>query len=268
MLLRTKLIEELTNLIMVQVKLYKKSLDTRGRKNIYLYKEIINIFLTRLETNLTWIRLSVIHNISKSNINSIFSKWTNYGVFKNAYNNFLKKYKIYINNDEAYIDSTTILNKYGYVNTTGFNSFESKKHKCNKLSIISSSNGIPLGIKLGLGNIHDIKLLIDTLPKRTFFKYLYADKGYNSIKLKTRLLVNRKIKLIYPYKTNQIDKNTIEDKIGLKNRMRVEHVNNFLKQNKALNNRYDKDILNFESLVYLGCLKLGLQIIIRDFYIF
>ena len=41
-----------------------------------------------------------------------------------------------------------------------------------------------------------------------------------------------------------------------------------VKQNKALNNRYDKDILNFESLVYLGCLKLGLQVIIRNFYKF
>jgi len=268
MKLKTELIAELTNLIIEQVNLYKKSLDTRGRKNIYLYKELINIFLTRLETNLTWDRLSVIYKISKSNINSIFSKWTNYGVFKSAYNKFLKKYKIYINNDEAYIDSTTILNKYGYVNTTGFNSFESRKHKCNKLSILSSSNGIPLGIKLGLGNIHDIKLLIDTLPKKIYFKCLYADKGYNSIKLKTRLLITRKVKLIYPYKKNQIDKNTIDDKIGLKNRMRVEHVNNFLKQNKALNNRYDKDIYNFESLIYLGCLKLGLQIIIRNFYNF
>ena len=268
MILKIKLIEEFTNLLIDQVQLYKKSLDTRGRKNMYLYKEIINIFLTRLETNLTWNRLANIYNISSSYINSIFSKWSNYGVFKNAYNNFLKKYKLYINNEEAYIDSTTILNKYGYVNTTGFNSFESKKHKCNKLSIISSSNGIPLGIKLGLGHIHDIKLLIDTLPKRTYFKYLYADKGYNSIKLKMKLLINRKIKLIYPYKKNQIDKNTFEDKLGLKNRMRVEHVNNFLKQNKALNNRYDKDVLNFESLIYLGCLKLGLQIIIRDFYKF
>jgi transposase len=136
------------------------------------------------------------------------------------------------------------------------------------LSIISSANGIPLGIKLGAGNIHDIKLLIETLPKKTFFKVLYADKGYNSIKLKKRLLINRKIKLIYPYKKNQIDINTIEDSHGIKNRMRVEHVNNFLKQNKALNTRYEKDISNFESLVYLGCLKLGLQIIIREFYKF
>ena len=268
MILRNKLIEELTILILEQVKLYKKSLDNRGRKNIYLYKEIITIFLTRLETNLTWDRLSVIYNISKSNINSIFSKWTNYGVFKNAYNKFLKKYKLYINNEEAYIDSTTILNKYGYVNTTGFNSFESKKHKCNKLSIISSSNNIPLGIKIGPGNIHDINLLIDTLPKKINFKILYADKSYNSIKLKQNLLINKKVKLIYPYKKNQIDINTIENKNGLKNRARIEHVNNFIKQNKALNYRYEKDILNFESLVYLGCLKLGLQIIIRDFYKF
>ena len=52
MLLKNKLIEEIKILIIEQVKLYKKSLDTRGRKNIYLYKEIINIFLTRLETNL------------------------------------------------------------------------------------------------------------------------------------------------------------------------------------------------------------------------
>ena len=41
-----------------------------------------------------------------------------------------------------------------------------------------------------------------------------------------------------------------------------------VKQNKslALNTRYEKHITNFESLVYLGCLKLGLQIIIREFY--
>ena len=253
---------------MVQVKLYKKTLDTRGRKNLFLYKDIIKIFLTRLETNLTWTRLSTIYNISKSHIHNIFYKWTSYGVFKNAYDTFLKKYKIYINNEEAYIDTTTILNKYGYINTTGYNSFESKKHKCNKLSIISSANGIPLGIKLGSGNIHDIKLLLETLPKKTFFKVLYADKGYNSIKLKTMLLITRKIKLIYPYKMNQQDKNTIEDRHGLQNRLRVEHVNNFLKQNKALNTRYEKDITNFESLVYLGCLKLGLQIIIREFYKF
>ena len=50
--------------------------------------------------------------------------------------------------------------------------------------------------------------------------------------------------------------------------MKIEHVNNRLKQNKSINTRYTRDIKNFESLVYLGCLKLGLQILIFDFYNF
>jgi len=52
--------------------------------------------------------------------------------------------------------------------------------------------------------------------------------------------------------------------------MRVDHVNNFLKQNKALNTRYryEKHMFNFESLVYLGCLKLNLPISIPEFYKF
>ena len=95
MLYKEKLILEFTNLILEQVEqveIYKKSLDSRGRKNKFTYSNIINIFLTRLETNLTWERLADIYKISRSYINSIFCKWTNNNVFKNAYNNFLKKY--------------------------------------------------------------------------------------------------------------------------------------------------------------------------------
>ena len=39
-------------------------------------------------------------------------------------------------------------------------------------------------------------------------------------------------------------------------------LNNSLKQNRGLNTRYIKDLLNFESLIYLRCLKTGLQNII------
>ncbi len=66
--------------------------------------------------------------------------------------------------------------------------------------------------------------------------------------LKKYLLINRKIKLIYPYKNNQKNKNTEEDIKGLKNRMRIEHINNKLKQNKGLNTRYVKDLLHFEKI--------------------
>ena len=52
------------------------------------------------------------------------------------------------------------------------NTYESKKHKSNKLSIVASKNGIPLGININTGNIHDIKMLLDTLPIKTHFKFL------------------------------------------------------------------------------------------------
>ena len=145
------------------------------------------------------------------------------------------------------------------------NTYESKKHKSNKVSIIANENGIPLGINIGKGNIHDIKLLMDTLPKNIFFNKLYADKSYVSKKLKENLL-QKNIKIITPNKKNQKVSNTREDQYELKNRMKIEHINNRLKQNRSLNTRYMKDIKNFESLIYIGCLKISLQILIFDFY--
>ncbi len=176
-------------------------------------------------------------------------------------------YSIFINNECAYIDTTTILNKYGYVNSASINSYESKKHKSNKVSIIASKNGIPLGIHVSNSNIHDLNLLINTLPQKINFINLYADKSYISKKLKERLLITRNIKLIHPYKKNQNSTNTNDDILELRNRMKIEHLNNKLKQNKSINTRYIKDLYYFESMMYLGCLKIGLQIVINEFYI-
>jgi len=41
MILKNKLINEIMNLIICQVKLYKKSLDTRGSQTIILYIRLI-----------------------------------------------------------------------------------------------------------------------------------------------------------------------------------------------------------------------------------
>ena len=266
--IKKQLISEITRLINNEVYKYKKSLDARGCKNKIKYNTFIKIFITKLETGLTWNYLGSIYNISKSHIHDTFCKWSDYGIFKNAFYKFLKHYHLFINNNEAYIDSTTIFNKYGYLNSVGMNTYESKKHKSNKLSILASKNGIPLGIHINSGNIHDIKMLLDTLPNKIFFKNLYADKSYVSKKLKAHLLNTKYINIITPYKKNQKLVNTIEEINGLKNRMRIEHLNNKIKMNRSLNTRYTKELLNFESLIYLGCLKIGLNIVINDFYKF
>ena len=263
---RIELIQEIKNIIMKEVIKYKNTLDSRGCKTKIEQELFIDIFINKLETNLTWERLGYMYKLSKSHIHKTFNNWSDYGVFKNAFNTFLKQYNLFIDNNEAYIDSTTIFNKYGYIESTGFNSYESKKHKCNKLSIISSKNGIPLNIHISNGDISDINLLIKTLPDNIYFNTLYADKGYVSNKLKQDLLINKNIKLIYPYKRNQQLKNTMDEKIGLRNRMRIEHLNNKIKQNKSINTRYVKNLLNFKSLLYIGCLKIGIQIIMNDFF--
>ena len=256
---------EFRKLLIIQVNKYKLKLDTRGKKPIYTYNRYIKIFLEKLESGLSWQKLEDIYKILKSQLQNTFSKWTYNDVFKNAFYSFLNKYRLFIKNDIAYIDTTTIFNKYGYLETVGMNSYESKKHKSNKLSIIANRDGIPLGIKLGNGNIHDIKLLLDTLPKKANFKILYADKSYISKNIKEKLL-NKGITMICPHKKNQKHKNTLEEQYELKNRMKIEHVNNRLKQNRSLNTRYIKDIKNFESLIYLGCLKIGYQVLIFNFF--
>ena len=42
--------------------------------------------------------------------------------------------------------------------TTGYNTYECKKHRSNKISVIASRNGIPLGIHVSNSNVHDINL--------------------------------------------------------------------------------------------------------------
>ena len=48
--------------------------------------------------------------------------------------------------------------------------------------------------------------------------------------------------------------------------MKIEHVNNSLKQNRTLNTRYIKDINMFMGFIYLACLKIGLQNLIFNFF--
>jgi hypothetical protein len=187
----------------------------------------------------------------------------------NAYENLLKTYCIKIDNSCAYIDSTSIINKYGYKKYTSFNNYVMKKHRTCKLSIIASKNGIPLGITLTNTLVHDVKLILNTLPKNIVFNKLCGDKGYiANDNLKNELKKIYNIELITPYRKTQHKHNTDEEIQGLKNRMKIEHLNNKIKQNKCLNTRYIKDLLYFEGLIYLGCLKIGLQIIINDFYKF
>ena len=79
------------------------------------------------------------------------------------------------------------------------------KHKTSKLSIISSKNGVPLGVSIRHSLEHDIKMVINTLPKHPVFNKLYGDKGYVSKKFKEQLKTTTGIDIItYPKKIKKI----------------------------------------------------------------
>jgi transposase len=236
--------------------------DTRGSKPKYDNKLFIYAFIKRLTSGNSWKELENEFKISDTHLNRVFIAWCDNNIFRKAHELFLKTYKCYIDNDEVYIDSTILLNKYGYRDTTGINTYEAKKHRSNKLSCIVSKNGIPLGIKLTNSQTHDIKILLDTLPQKTYFSTLIGDKGYISKSIKQKLKRNRKINLITEYRKNQKEKQPIDTK----SRITIEHFNSLIKQYRCINTRYDKNIETYEGIIYLGCLYRSFNIVFNIFY--
>jgi len=174
-------------------------MDTRGIKNKYEYKTFINAFIIRLKTSNTLEHISEQSHISKTHLNRVFIELSDANIFQNAYKQFLNKLYLFIDNNEVYIeDKPIIMNKYGTRYTTGYNTYECKKHRSYKISVISSRNGIPLGIHVSNSNVYDINLLLNTLHKRTLFNKLYGDKGYISN------IKNNKIKIIDSLKIKNI----------------------------------------------------------------
>jgi hypothetical protein len=141
-----------------------------------------------------------------------------------------------------------------------------KKHRTCKLSIITSKNGIPLGVTLTNTLVHDVKLILNTLPKNILFNKLCGDKGYiSNDNFKNELKKIYNIELITPYRkyknTLKNKENTLEEKELLKGRYIVEHLNNFIKQNKQIQTRYIKKDDTFINYVYLAFIKRALEIL-------
>lgn len=245
---------------------YMNKNDKRGLHRIkYSITYILNIIIDKIITGISWRDISLlksnVYDTNYSVIYYMYNKMIKNNIIFNAYNNLLKKYCIKIDNSCAYIDSTYIINKYGYNANIRFNNYVMIKHKTSKLSIISSKNGIPLGISIGNSLEHDINMVLKTIPKNPLFVKLYGDKGYIGKNFKKQLKEKTGIDIITPPKKNQ--KNIIinnDDKKALKHRYIIEHLNNFIKQNKQIQTRYIKRNDMFLGHIYCLFIKRALEI--------
>lgn len=223
--------------------------------NIHYLEEILNI----LKTGKQWNEITNI--LHYTTYHKKYMYWCKHKVFQNAYYILIKllKYKNILkkeNLENLYIDSTMIKNNRG-IDLLGLNHYD-RNRKGNKVSIIVTNTGIPLGMKLSTSNIPDIKLVEETINDikiKIINSRIGGDKGYTSNKLKTKLK-QQKINYIYYSKKNSILSNTEEDKIFLKKRYIVENTFGWLKNNKRLSVRYDSNSSNYIQYWYLAFIKL------------
>ena len=200
-----------------------------------------------------------------NNVYKHYIKLNKINLFKDTYIELLKKYLIKTKNKtlkSLYTDTTFIVNKKG-IDNKARNKYMKNKN-CNKVSIITDNNFIPIDIQIFKGNLNDSNILqqqfinIDT--NINYSKYFIADKGYCSSKIR-KLLISKNILPIIPYnKRNTKDKNKINtltknEKIRYKKRIKIEHIFSNLKSNHKLENRYEKYINNYEGLLYLYFIK-------------
>lgn len=153
--------------------------------------------------------------------------------------------------------------------TTGY----SGKHKKTgtKLSLIADHNGLPLGLKVVAGNVHDVACAEATIKQlkvgtKTRVKTLNADKGYDSRKLRA-VLRKRVIRSNIPSRNFKhrrlLGRKPHYDQPTAKRRPLIERTFAWLKSFKKLKLRTDRTKRMFEHFVLLGCIVICLRRVLQ-----
>jgi transposase len=230
--------------------------STKGRHNEKDIEHYIEIIYKVLRTGTQWKHINT--PLHYTTYHKKFIKWNNNNLFQNVFYIIIKllEHENILNSDflkDLYIDSTMIKNIKG-TEFLGMNHYD-RNRKGNKVSIVVTKTGIPLGMCLSTSNIHDINLIEDTLDDikiKIIGSRLGGDKGYISKKIKDKLKKEKNINLITNLRNNSKETLNTEDKEFLKKRHIVENTFSWLKNNKKLINRYESKAINFEQNWYLS----------------
>lgn len=252
----------INNINKILIKLYLKEINygnntiNKGRPEKEDIDHYINIIFKIIKIGTPWRALN--EKLHFSTYHKKFVKWNNLNLFENIHKIIIKllnsKNLLFINNKDLYIDSTMTKNINGseYI---GPNHYDRNKNG-NKISIVVTKTGIPIGLKLAPSNIHDINLVEDTLDNisiKIIGSRIGADKGYISNNLKQNLKKNKNIDLITCNKSNSKNSiNTLEENKFLEGRYIIENLNTWIKNYRRVRNRYEKNALNYEQLIFLS----------------
>jgi transposase len=188
-----------------------------------------------------------------------FVTWSKVGIFSLTHKLLVENARVngFISNNDLdilSIDTSMIKNNRG-VDEIGANHYD-RYRNATKVSVVVSQQGIPLGLSFKGANVHDVKMVFDTINDvqiKIAGSTTLADKGYNSIKLKKDMKEKYKIDLIYPLKKNQKNiRLTDKERSKLKERTVVENYFAWMKSYRRIMLRYEKNVINYASFCYLS----------------
>lgn len=247
--------KKLINLYLREINYCNKTIN-KGRPNKEELNHYIDVIFKSVKLATPWRELN--EKLHFSTYHKKFVKWNKFNVFENIHKIIIKLLNtrniLFNNSTDLYIDSTMCKNINGY-EYTGPNHYDRNKNG-NKISLIVTKQGIPIGLKLAPSNEHDVCLVEDTIDNisiKIVGSRIGGDKGYISKKLKKKLKEETNIDLITCDKINsKNDINTPEENIFLEKRSIIENCNAWLKNYRRVRNRYEKNALNYEQLIFLS----------------
>lgn len=235
-------------------------LNCKHIKNFYIKKhtnskysldDILDEIFYVLKTGISW--RNVRSHINWHSIYFHFKRFVDNNIFKTFYLKLRAKYFSNNKTDIQIIDSTFIANKYGK-NKIARNIFFKNKN-CNKISLLTDVNGVPLSVLFNSGNVHDNSFIEKHINDIFLFNknkntLLLADKAYEGKNIRNNL-TNYNYSLMIPKKKNSIS-NYPFDKITYKKRILVEHTFQKLKVFRRIYVRYDSLFKTYLEFLYLA----------------
>jgi len=228
-----------------------------------------------LETGISWRSLDTFYSKNKEKpkwitVYKFYNQLITRKIILNTYAQMLKKYFVKGKNNKLnyrYTDTSFIYSRNGG-ESVKYNKFFGRK-KCCKVSLITDKYGVPFNISIYNGNINDSAILLDQLNSKNIIdieenngkkNYFFADSGYDSSKIRSKLKELNLIPIIPTNKRNTKDINKIikltkEEQKKYKKRIKIEHVFGQLKTERKILTRYDKNNNVFLNFIYLHLIK-------------
>lgn len=191
-----------------------------GRPSKCTNSDYIDYIFYVLKTGIGWEYLRGA-KVKGNTVHKKFIKWGKMNVYCTAWIILVNIYAEYkLDFSDLFLDASHVKN-YGGQDLIGKNHYD-RFRTSTKLSIIVDIHGVPIGMSLNKGNVHDLKLVIDTIESISLLgadifttEFLVADKGYISDDMKKQVADKFNMQLITENRRTkeeiEIDKQRIKE---------------------------------------------------------